>query len=238
MKPKMDNEDKKHQDWLNIYLPFFVRFSKITEYDPKEKNHEYFKTAIGDLEQEYTKKEITVLSVFRDVMKEHVEGRKHEKIWYMNHAINMNLIPERDNPSFWLYNHCSKFLTHVDKINEILDQLKIEKVEPFKPLPPKKTRQDLKTEQGRKLYDLMDKWIDQVVLVNPTEAMGLAMMSDHLLEHEDKFFIDGQFNPKYKFWWSIGQYVDEDPEIKKIYFEDTPPESPSISSSEDEDEEK
>lgn len=225
-------QKQKHENWLNIYLPFFVRFSKITAHDPKYKNHEYFKVAIKDLEEEYTKKTITVLSVFRDVLKEHVKGRKHPKVWYLNHALEMNLIPQRDEPFFWLTDHCPKFLTHLDKINQILDDLEIEKVEPFEPVPPKKTRADLKTEHGRKLYDLINKWAVQIGSTAPNEAMELLMVQHDLLKNENELFTDDG-KPKYKFDWRISWCIDEDPEIKKIYFEEAP-----LSSSEDESEDK
>jgi hypothetical protein len=225
--------EKEHQEWLEIYLPFFVRFKSIVDTD---KNHEYFKVAIKDLEEEYTKKTTTVLSVFRDTMKEHVEGRKHDKIWYMHHAFDMNLIPNRDDKDYQITKFCPKFLSHLDKINQILDELDVKKVEAFKPLPPPKTREDLKTEHGKKLYDLMDKWATQLAVTAPNEAMALFMMQHSLLEHEENFFDENEeFKESHKFWGKIGSLIDEDEEIKKKYFNDIPPDS---SSDEDDSEEE
>lgn len=214
-------EKQQHKLWLEKYLPMVVRLTKILK---TTSNHPDLRIPIEALEKEYTKTETTILSLFRNVMKAHIEGIQHEKIWYLEYCIDMSLVSRRDDPKCWWINHCPNFLSYTDKINNILDELQIEKVEPFRPVPPIKTRDDLTTEHGKKMYDLMEKWLRQIVKKDPNSGFELSLAIYNLLDNELGFFDEnGKLKNECKLYWGIACLIDEDESVKATYF-DKPPE--------------
>lgn len=177
-----------HQ-WYQKELPFIVRINNAMD-NGINLSTSLFQDAIDDFKEEYQPDYTSLLTSIRDKLSHYIEHNNLdiENIGIMNHYISSFVNRRDDSDVQAVFKKCPNFASHIDILNEELNTLGVDIVPSFDPIPPPKTRSDLKTERGREYYDVLQTIIESIAQTRPNEAMMFIMNQYGLLDNEDLYF--------------------------------------------------